>query len=56
MHEQRVLSSLRLSGVRVPKVYAGFQLEGHYYLVMEYIKARRPTVEVKGLAEAKNTG
>jgi hypothetical protein len=36
-HEERVLSSLRAAGVNVPRVYSSFEVEGNYYLVMEFI-------------------
>jgi serine/threonine protein kinase len=36
-HEERVLTSLRAAGVRVPRVYSSFEAEGNYYLVMEFM-------------------
>ena len=36
-HEQRVLATLTRCGVRVPHVYSGFEMDGNYYLVMEFI-------------------
>lgn len=37
-HEERVLTSLRASGVDVPRVYASFEAEGNYYLVTELVE------------------
>jgi len=36
-HEQRVLALLMRRGVRVPKVYSSFEMDGNYYLLMEFI-------------------
>jgi serine/threonine protein kinase len=36
-NEERVLSALRASGVDVPRVYSSFELDGNYYLVLEFI-------------------
>ncbi|MGI8565327.1 MAG: protein kinase domain-containing protein [Pyrinomonadaceae bacterium] len=37
-HEEHVLSCLSAEGIRVPEVYASFEVEGHYYLVTEFIE------------------
>ena len=37
-HEATVLRALSSAGVNVPRVYATFQAEKHYYLVTEYIE------------------
>ncbi len=37
-HEEHVLSSLSNEGIRVPAVYASFEVEGHRYLVAEFIE------------------
>jgi hypothetical protein len=37
-HEEQVLTSLRASGVDVPRVYSSFLVEGNYYLVTEFIE------------------
>jgi class IV lanthipeptide synthase len=39
-HEHRVLSQLSSSGVPVPHVHSSFELEGNYYLVMEYLNGQ----------------
>jgi hypothetical protein len=36
-HEERLLISLRMAGVDVPRVYSSFEVEGNYYLVTEFI-------------------
>jgi class IV lanthipeptide synthase len=36
-NEERVLSYLRARGLKVPKVYSRFELQGNFYLVMEFI-------------------
>lgn len=36
-HEGRVLSQLSAAGVTVPRVRSSFELDGNYYLVMEYL-------------------
>ncbi len=36
-NEERVLSSLSARGMMVPKVYSRFELDGNFYLVMEFI-------------------
>jgi len=36
-HEERVLLHLAAAGVSVPKVYSAFELQGNYYLAMEFI-------------------
>ena len=36
-HEQRVLSRLSRCGIKVPRVYARFEMDGNFYLAMEYI-------------------
>lgn len=36
-HEEQVLASLQAQGANVPRVYASFDLEGHRYLVTEFI-------------------
>ena len=37
-HEEHVLSCLSNEGIRVPAVYASFEVEGHRYLVTEFIE------------------
>lgn len=37
-HEGRVLAVLSSLGVNVPSVYTSFEVEGHYYLVTEFIE------------------
>ena len=39
-HEEHVLSSLLARSVPVPKIYSGFEVEKHYYLVMEYVEGQ----------------
>lgn len=36
-NEERVLARLLEAGVGVPRVYSSFELEGNYYLVMEFV-------------------
>jgi len=36
-HEDRVLCALGKHSIAVPKIYQRFEVEGHYYLVMEYV-------------------
>ena len=36
-HEENILRVLHQAGVKVPEVYASFEVEGHYYLAMELI-------------------
>jgi serine/threonine protein kinase len=36
-HEERVLLQLAAAGVSVPKIYSAFELQGNYYLAMEFI-------------------
>jgi hypothetical protein len=37
-HEARVLSSLSLAGIKVPRKYSEFEVENSYYLVTEFIE------------------
>ena len=37
-HEESVLTSLRHSGINVPRVYASFEAEGNYYVAVEFIE------------------
>jgi serine/threonine protein kinase len=37
-HEERVLSALSRSGMRVPKVYSRFEVAGNVYLAIEFIE------------------
>ena len=37
-HEHQVLVSLRRAGIDVPNVYDSFEIDGHYYLVTEFIE------------------
>lgn len=37
-HEERVLSSLSRSGIKVPRVYSRFQVDGNVYLAMEFVE------------------
>jgi hypothetical protein len=37
-HENLVLAELEKSGVKVPRIYRSFTVEGHYYLVTEFIE------------------
>lgn len=37
-HEKKVLNLLRISGVKVPEVYASFEAENNYYLVTEFLE------------------
>lgn len=39
-HEDQVLSSLLARSVPVPRIYSRFEVEQHYYLVMEYVKGQ----------------
>lgn len=39
-YEHGVLSTLRRSGLNVARIYDSFELEGHYYLVTEFINGR----------------
>jgi len=39
-HEERLLQLLRRAGINVPSVYASFEAEQNYYLVVEFIKGR----------------
>jgi len=36
--EKRVLSALRRHGIRVPRIFSSFNLDGNFYLVTEYIE------------------
>lgn len=36
-NEERVLSSLRIRGIEAPRLYSSFEVEGNYYLAMEFI-------------------
>jgi serine/threonine protein kinase len=38
MNEEHALKSLRGAGVEVPEVYASFEVEGHYYLALEFVE------------------
>jgi serine/threonine protein kinase len=37
-HEARVLSSLWRQSIPVPRVYCRFEVDGHYYLAMEFVE------------------
>jgi serine/threonine protein kinase len=37
-NEEKALTALRAFGVEVPRVYASFEVEGHFYLVTEFIE------------------
>lgn len=37
-NEERVLNALRNSGIDVPRVYASFEVEGNYYVAVEFIE------------------
>jgi len=39
-HEERVLKSLRLAGLEVPRVYSSFRVPNNYYLAMEFIEGQ----------------
>ena len=36
-NEERVLSRLRICGIEAPRLYSSFEVEGNYYLAMEFI-------------------
>lgn len=36
-HEDRVLSCLLRAGISVPRVYSRFEVEGNFYLIMEFV-------------------
>jgi len=36
-NEERNLSHLRSAGIEVPEIFSAFEVEGHYYLVLEFI-------------------
>jgi hypothetical protein len=39
-HEKLVLAELERGGVKVPRIFSSFTVEGHYYLVTEFIEGR----------------